>query len=229
MNIELTLDEARVIGALMEKATTTPNQYPLSLNALTNACNQKSNREPVLSLDEVSVQDIVDELIQRHLVSSKSEFGSRVAKYRHRFLNSEFGFRFTEQEAGVICVLLLRGPQTPGELRTRTNRLCEFRDGREVEETLKQLMAYDEGPFVTKLPRESGRRDSCYAHLFSGEVELPTPTAPMSSSREAVTSGSERLDRLEEAVGELRREVEDAKRELEDIKRRLEQPNPGSG
>lgn len=222
MNIELGLDEARVIGALMEKATTTPNQYPLSLNTLTNACNQKSNREPVLSLDEVRVQDIVDELIQRHLVSSKSEFGSRVAKYRHRFLNSEFGFRFTAQEAGVICVLLLRGPQTPGELRTRTNRLCEFRDGREVEATLKQLMGYDEGPFVTQLPRERGRRDSCYAHLFSGEVELPAPTAPMSSSREAVTSGSERFDRLEEAVGELRREVED-------IGRRLEQLTPGSG
>ena len=236
MNVELTAEEARVIGALMEKAITTPNQYPLSLNALTNACNQKSNRDPVTSTDEQSVQEVVDELISRHLVSAKSGFGSRVAKWGHRFFNSEFGFRFTDQEAGVVCMLLLRGPQTPGELRTRTHRLCEFSDVGEIDATLRQLMAYEEGPFVTKLPRESGRREARYAHLFSGEVEVPTPTAPMSFSRQVAPPGdvggnvgSERLDRLEEAVGGLRRELEDAKQELEDVKQALQRRELGSG
>lgn len=211
MNVELTLNEARVIGSLMEKEITTPNQYPLSLNALVNACNQKSNRDPVMSLDESTVQDIVEDLISRHLVSAKSGFGSRVAKYRHRFFNSEFGFRFTAQEAAVVCMLLLRGPQTPGELRTRTNRLCSFTDVREVEATLDQLMQYDEGPFVTKLPRERGRRESRYAHLFSGEVQV---SAPAQEAAEATSTGKGRLDRLEEDVLALRREVEEMKEKL---------------
>jgi uncharacterized protein YceH (UPF0502 family) len=214
LNVELTENEARVIGALMEKAVTTPNQYPLSLNALTNACNQKSNREPVLSLDEETVQETVDELISRHLVSAKSGFGSRVAKYRHRFFNSEFGFRFTDQDAAVVCVLLLRGPQTPGELRSRTERLCEFDDVRGVEETLRRLMDYEEGPFVMKLARERGRRESRYAHLFSGE---PAPVSTREPSDHAATpqrSRDQRLERLEEEVGALRRELEDIRRAL---------------
>jgi len=215
VDIDLTLYEARIIGSLMEKETTTPDQYPLSLNALINACNQKSNREPVLELDETIVQQTVDELIKKHLVSEKSGFGSRVTKYQHRFCNTQFGpLQFSEQERGIICVLLLRGPQTPGELRTRTQRLCKFRDVDEVEATLKQLMARDDGPFVSRLPREAGRRESRYAHLFSGDVqtqegsESPSPAVGLSNSEH------ERLDQLEQRVDELYEEIEQLKRKL---------------
>ena len=173
MDVTLTLYEARVIGCLIEKEITTPDQYPLSLNALVNACNQKSNREPVLALDESTVQQTVDELIKKRLVLDKSGFGSRVVKYQHRFCNSEFGkLKLSPQELGVICVLLLRGPQTPGELRSRTNRLCRFSDVHEVESTLVQLMERDDGPFVVRLPQEAGRRESRYAQLFCGEVTI---------------------------------------------------------
>ena len=155
VDICLTPFEARVIGCLIEKHRTTPEHYPLSLNALTNACNQKSNRDPVLELDEATVQDTIDALIRKHYVSEKSGFGSRVTKYQHRFCNTEFGaLKFSEQELGIVCVLLLRGPQTPGELRTRTERLCRFLDIHEVESTLDRLMQRDDGPFVMKLPRE---------------------------------------------------------------------------
>ena len=132
MNIEFSPNEARVIGCLIEKEITTPDQYPLSLNALTNACNQKTNREPVLELRETVVQQAVDSLMKKYMVSDKSAgYGGRVTKYRHRFCNTEFGpLKFSKQELGIICVLLLRGPQTPGELRSRTNRLCEFADAR---------------------------------------------------------------------------------------------------
>ncbi|HEY3850927.1 MAG TPA: YceH family protein, partial [Steroidobacteraceae bacterium] len=126
MNIEFTPNEARVIGCLIEKEITTPDQYPLSLNALTNACNQKTNREPVLELSEPEVQQTLDSLMKKYMVSDKSAgYGGRVTKYRHRFCNTEFGpLKFSAQELGTLCVMLLRGPQTPGELRTRTNRLC---------------------------------------------------------------------------------------------------------
>ncbi len=170
MNIEFSAIEARVIGCLIEKEITTPDQYPLSLNALTNACNQKTNREPVLELSEAVVQQAVDSLMKKYLVSDKSAgYGGRVTKYKHRFCNTEFGsLKFSKQELGIICVLLLRGPQTPGELRARTNRLCEFADAEAVEATLKGLMSREDGPFIARLPRAAGARESRYAHLFSG-------------------------------------------------------------
>ena len=175
MNIEFTPNEARVIGCLIEKEITTPDQYPLSLNALTNACNQKTNREPVLELSEVLVQQSVDSLLmlRKYMVSDKSAgYGGRVTKYKHRFCNTEFGsLKFSKQELGIICVLLLRGPQTPGELRVRTNRLCEFDDAAHVETTLKNLMSREDGPFIARLPQAAGARDSRYAHLFSGLIE----------------------------------------------------------
>ena len=134
MNIHLSAVEARVIGCLIEKAITTPDQYPLSLNALTNACNQKSNRDPVLDLDERTVQETVDALAKKHLVLEKSGFGSRVPKYQHRFCNTGFGsLEFSPQETAILCELLLRGPQTPGELRTRASRMAEMREVSEVE------------------------------------------------------------------------------------------------
>ena len=215
MDIELSPLEARVIGCLIEKEVSTPEHYPLSLNALTNACNQKSNREPVMSLSESEVQQAVDELIKKHLVSEKSGFGSRVVKYQHRFFNSEFGgTRFNAEQMGVVSELLLRGPQTPGELRSRTARLCKFSDVSEVEQVLNELMRHDEGPFVARLPREPGRRESRYAQLFCGEVEA-AEAEPVTAAVESVSaSDRERIEQLEETVAQLRRELDELKQQL---------------
>ena len=216
MDIELTAYEARVIGALIEKEITTPDQYPLSLNALVNACNQKSNREPVMELDEALVQDIVDGLVKKHLVSEKTAFGSRVTKYRHRFCNSEFGsLTLSPQELGVLCVMLLRGAQTPGELRSRTNRLCHFDDMREVEATLDQLMRRDDGPFVARLPREPGKRESRYAQLFSEEPPLPESFAEHATPAAGALADEDRLGRLERQVDELVREIGQLRERIE--------------
>ncbi len=209
MDIDLSPYEARVIGCLIEKEITTPEQYPLSLNALTNACNQKSNRDPVLDLDEASVQQTVDGLAKKRLVMEKSGFGSRVAKYRHRFCNTEFGsLQLSPQERGIICVLLLRGAQTPGELRTRTQRLCEFSDVQEVEAVLEQLMARDDGPLVRRLPREAGKREARYRHCFSTALEELDNPAPAAGAQTPESPDSERLDQLEQRVNELQTEIE---------------------
>ena len=212
MDIDLTPYEARVIGCLIEKEITTPEQYPLSLNALTNACNQKSNRDPVLDLDEASVQQTVDALSKRHLVMEKSGFGSRVAKYRHRFCNTEFGsLQFSPQERGIICVLLLRGAQTPGELRTRTQRLCEFSDVQEVEAVLEQLMARDDGPLVVRLPREAGKREARYRHCFSAATQELDNPAPSADTQAPESPDSARLDQLEQQVNALQTEIQQLK------------------
>jgi len=213
----LTLHEARVIGALIEKQITSPDQYPLSLNALVNACNQKSNRDPVLALDEATVQETVEGLAKRYLVSAKEGFGGRVTKYQQRFCNAGFGgLTFSEQELGIVCVLLLRGPQTPGELRTRTNRLCQFSGLDAVESTLRGLMERKDGPFVARLPREPGKREARYMHLFSGEAPPEATALPEPRAVPGVASPrSDRLDRLERSVRELRQEIEDFKNELE--------------
>ncbi len=208
MKILLTPHEARVIGVLMEKEITTPDQYPLSLNALTNACNQKSNRDPVMDLSEAVVQETVDGLVKRYLVSRASGFGNRVTKFQHRFCNTEFGeLKLSKQEVGIVCELLLRGPQTPGELRTHAERLCGFGDVSEVEDALAKLMAREE-PFIVKLAREPGRRESRYAHLFFGEIPLadlaPATEPPV---RSAVTGG-DRIAHLEQAVADLTEEVQ---------------------
>lgn len=214
VDITLTLYEGRVIGCLIEKEITTPEQYPLSLNALTNACNQKSSREPVLELDEATVQQTLDDLVKKRMVLEKSGFGSRVRKYQHRFCNTEFGsLKFSPQELGIVCVLLLRGPQTPGELRTHTSRLCEFADMQEVESALASLRERSDGPFVVKLPREPGKRESRWAHLFSGEVQMPEVSAGI----ETAAPGADRLDRLEQQIGELRDEVGQLRRRLEQL------------
>jgi hypothetical protein len=216
VEIHLTPYEARVIGCLLEKQRTTPEQYPLSLNALTNACNQKSSRDPVMELDESTVQDTVDALMKCHYVTDKSGFGSRVTKYQHRFCNTEFGtLKFSDQETGIICVLLLRGPQTPGELRTRTERMCKFHDVHEVEKTLERLMQRDDGPFVAKLPREPGKRESRFAHLFCGEPEMHQDTAPAVAAAAGPAAATERLDQLEQIVGRLQDEVAELRLRLD--------------
>jgi uncharacterized protein YceH (UPF0502 family) len=212
MNIEFSATEARVIGCLIEKEITTPDQYPLSLNALTNACNQKTNRDPVLELTEAVVQQSVDTLMRKHMVSDKSAgYGGRVTKYKHRFCNTEFGsLKFSKQELGIICVLLLRGPQTPGELRSRTNRLCEFADAGEVESALKGLMERADGPFIARLPRAAGARESRYAHLFSGVIEsVPETADPVDPAVAGMTATlSQRLALLEDRVAEMRSELD---------------------
>jgi len=208
--------EARVIGCLIEKQITTPDQYPLSLNALVNACNQKSNRDPVLELDEREVQAVVDGLMKRQLVLEKSGFGSRVPKYQHLFCNTQFGsLRFSSQGTAIVCELLLRGPQTPGELRTHAARLAPFGDVSDVETELEELMTRPDGPFVAKLPREPGRRESRYMHLFSGEappVETVPPTTAARVPAADAVSLAERVAALESALAELRREVEELRR-----------------
>ena len=215
MNIEFSAIEARVIGCLIEKEITTPDQYTLSLNALTNACNQKTNREPVLELTEAAVQHAVDALMKKYMVSDKSAgYGGRVTKYKHRFCNTEFGsLKFSKQELGIICVLLLRGPQTPGELRSRTNRLCEFADAQEVEATLTGLMTREDGPFVARLERAAGTRESRHAHLFSGMIESvdeAEATVDLSLDGPAASAGtlSGRIARLEDLVEQLRRDLD---------------------
>lgn len=218
MDIRLTPYEARVIGCLIEKHRTTPEHYPLSLNALTNACNQKSNRDPVLELDEATVQDTIDALMKKCYVSEKSGFGSRVSKYQHRFCNTEFGtLKFSEQELGIVCVLLLRGPQTPGELRTRTERLCKFQDSREVESILDQLTQRDDGPFVVKLPREPGKRDARFAHLFGGEIEMSEVAVPVDAMSARPGTDSDRMEQLEQMLNQLREEMATLKTRLDRI------------
>ncbi|MGI9945735.1 YceH family protein [Vibrio hyugaensis] len=215
MKVELTAIEARVIGCLIEKEVTTPDQYPLSLNALTNACNQKSNREPVMSLSEADVLDAVDALIERRLVSDESSFNSRVSKYQHRFCNTEFGdLQLSAQEKGMVCCMLLRGAQTPGEIRTRTNRLATFNDVKEVENVLELLASEERGPLVVKLPREAGKRESRYMHLFCGEVDMSELAVAASAPSSA---GSERVAQLEQEVAQLREELEALKAQVESL------------
>jgi uncharacterized protein YceH (UPF0502 family) len=170
--ITLSADQCRIIGVMLEKEITTPEQYPLSLNGITLGCNQKSNREPVTNFSESDVQNLVDELVEMNQLMVDRKASVRVNKYFHRFCDTEFGhLKFTRQQKAIICVLLLRGPQTPGELRTRTNRLAEFTDVSEVETTLHQLQNLNNKTLVKKLTREPGKRDSRYVHLLSDTNE----------------------------------------------------------
>lgn len=207
MNLELSLHETRLIGCLIEKEITTPEQYPLSLNALTNACNQKSNRDPVLHLDEAAVQQLVDQLIKKRLLSEQSGYGSRVPKFQHLFCNTNFGtLKFSPQELAIVCELFLRGPQTPGELRGRASRLCRFGDVSEVEAVLMGLAAREDGPYAVRLAREPGKRESRYAHLFSGEitaVDLAQTRETSADQVQKTNSVDERIDQLERRVAEL--------------------------
>ncbi len=218
MSVELTALEARIVGCLIEKQITTPDQYPLSLNALTNACNQKSNRDPVLELDEREVQAAVDGLMRRQLVMERSGFGSRVPKFQHLFCNTEYGsLKFSPAQTAIVCELLLRGPQTPGELRTHGARMAPIRDVTEVETALEDLMTRPDGPFVAKLAREPGRRESRYMHLFSGEAPPSLASADEPARTLAGGGGAstaERIAALEATVAELRQEIEALKARL---------------
>jgi uncharacterized protein YceH (UPF0502 family) len=205
MKYELSAKEARVIGCMLEKQVTTPDQYPLSLNAITLACNQKTNREPVMDLAENEVQQVLDLLLKKHFLRTLSGFGNRVVKYEQRFCNSEFGqLKLSAAELAVIATLLLRGAQTPGELRTRTNRMHEFNDVTEVEQVLAQLSAREDGPFVVRLAREPGKRESRFMHLFSGQID----EAPAEASTANGSDLHERVSTLENEVVQLKQQVQ---------------------
>jgi uncharacterized protein YceH (UPF0502 family) len=213
VNIHLSPVEARVLGALVEKEVTTPEYYPLSLNALLNACNQKSNREPITNLDEDAVRRALHSLDQLGLARSAATDG-RVPKFEHRLQEA---FNFYRHEIALLCVLLLRGPQTPGELRTRCERLYQFDDLSAVHSALNLLMKRDP-PLVTVLPRPPGTKEARYAHLLSGDVqetpaqsssaELSTPESP------AGALGLDRIARLEDEVAAIRNELADLKNQL---------------
>lgn len=208
MKYQLSGTEARVIGCLLEKQITTPEQYPLSLNAVTMACNQKTNREPVMNLSEHDVQDILDALVKRHYLRTVSGFGNRVTKYEQRFCNSEFGdLKLSPAEVAIVATLLLRGAQTPGELRSRASRMHEFRDVQEVEATLEGLASREDGPYVLRLAREPGKRESRYRHLFNDETDA-SEIAFVADSKESDASLAARVDALENEVAGLKQRLD---------------------
>jgi hypothetical protein len=216
MDIRLTDTEARVLGALIEKDITTPDYYPLSLNALVNACNQKNNREPVMTLDEEQVRAALSGLQSQRLAGPARGADSRVTKYEHRIQEV---FNFTRPETAVLCVLLLRGPQTPGELRGRTERMFQFEHLDDVQSALQRLI--DRDPSLVKmLPRQPGTKESRYAHLLCGEIDVqnlePARLTP------SVTSDNQRLARLEEEVAALHNELDAIKQQLAEFRKQFE-------
>lgn len=215
MPLNLTANEGRVIGCLMEKSVITPDQCPLTLNALTNACNQKSGRNPVMSLQQGVVQRTARDLETKHLLRVEENFKSRVEKYIQRFCNTRFSdYQFDPPQFAIVCLLLLRGPQTPGELKAHSGRLHTFADNAAVVQALTGLTERQGEPLVVKLPRTPGRKDAEYMHLFSGPVDLqahaaePRPaTATRSPERAGVTELEQRVTRLETEVAELREQL----------------------
>lgn len=220
MLISLTPLQARIIGVLLEKESTTPEQYPLSLNSLTLGCNQKSNREPVLNLSEQEVQQGLDELNDKKCIFTITTSGSRVAKYKHRFCNTEFSsLQFSEQQRALICVMLLRGPQTPGELRTRTQRLADFSNVEQVEGCLVALQDLNGEQLVTKLAREPGKRESRYAQLFCGEEGLQISSSDFNQQDERSVHNQPALN---VRVAELENQVSEMKNQLEELRQLVE-------
>ena len=201
--------EVRVLGALIEKEITTPDYYPLSLNALMTACNQSSNRDPVVDYDESTVADAAERLREKKLVHRFDRGESRVIKYRHVAYET---MNMGRPAIAVICVLMLRGPQTVGEIRTRSNRLYDFTSLQDVEMTLESLSSR-ENPLVVRLPRQAGQKEVRYAHLLSGEVKLPEPEYQPAPERQE--PAFERIEKLE-------REVEDLKRQFEQFRKQFE-------
>jgi uncharacterized protein len=207
--------ECRVLGALIEKDITTPDYYPLSLNALVNACNQKNNRDPVMNLDESAVREALHGLQENRLAGPAGGADSRVPKYEHRIQEV---FNFTRAETAVMDVLLLRGPQTPGELRGRGERMYRFEELSDVQSTLQKLMSR-EPPLVKMLPRQPGTKEARFAHLLAGDVEGFTVLPEAASAR---TGDDDRLAQVESEVAELRRELADLKQQMESFKRQFE-------
>lgn len=221
MNIVLNEAECRVLGALVEKEATTPEYYPLSLNALVNACNQKSNRDPVMNLDEAEVREALHSLDGQSLVRSVSPADSRVTKYEHRLQEA---FNFYRHETAILCLLLLRGPQTPGELRSRSERMHSFDDLTAVQLSLQHLMKR-EPPLVKPLPRQPGTKETRYAHLLSGDVLQAEPesrasAAPAASAEHALDG--DRVRKLEEEIAVLKNEIAELKEQFAQFRKQFE-------
>jgi uncharacterized protein len=211
VDIRLTPIEARIVGCLIEKSVVTPEQYPLSLNALVNACNQKSSREPVMALEQNAVQRAVGELAAKRLVLVEN-FGSRVDKYRQRMCGTQFSeIESSPAELAVLCLLLLRGPQTPGEIKAHSGRLHEFASPAEVEAALESLLARSGGPLVARLPREPRRKDHAYSHLFGDPVESVAREVPIADEiaprSDALAELTERVERLERELAALKQSL----------------------
>jgi uncharacterized protein YceH (UPF0502 family) len=218
MELRLTATEVRVLGSLIEKDITTPEYYPLSLNALVNACNQKSNRDPVMQLDEDAVRDALEGLQQQRMAGPARGADSRVTKYEQRLQEV---FNFTRPEIAVLCVLLLRGPQTPGELRGRAERLHRFEALEDVQSALQKLMQR-EPPLAKILPRQPGTKESRYAHLLAGDVVVVEESSQVVAPVGPNTADAERVARLEEEVAALRREFSEIKDQLERFRKQFE-------
>ncbi len=220
--MNLTAIEARVLGSLIEKDITTPDYYPLSLNALVNACNQKNNRDPVMTLDESAVRDALSSLQEKRMAGPASGADSRVTKYEHRLQEL---FNFDRREIAVACVLLLRGAQTPGELRGRTDRMYRFDALEDVVSTLDRLAQRDPS-LVRMLPRQPGTKESRYMHLFSGEppehlMQVSVSRAPSPDTPDGSPS-SDRLSALEQEVSRLRAELTEVQQQLADFRKQFE-------
>jgi uncharacterized protein YceH (UPF0502 family) len=218
VDIILTDVEARVLGSLVEKGVATPDYYPLSLNALVNACNQKSNRDPVMNLDEDSVREALRALDKDGLAGPADSFDGRVTKYEHRLQEA---YNFDRRETAILCVLLLRGPQTPGELRSRSERMHSFDDLAEVESTLQRLMKR-EPPLAKILPRQPGTKEARYAHLLSGDdVEVIQPEANAETPPRNA-GNPERIAQLEREVLQLKNEIANLKQEFGAFRKQFE-------
>jgi uncharacterized protein YceH (UPF0502 family) len=209
--------ETRVLGALIEKGLTTPEYYPLSLNALVNACNQKSNRDPVMNVDETAVAQALRALDKEGLAGPADSMDNRVTKYEHRLQEA---FNFDRREIAILCVLLLRGPQTPGELRGRAERMHPFEDLGQVQSTLRRL-AQREQPLVKVLPRQSGTKEARYAHLLSGDVHTPAPEARDVPAKTGA-GNDERIALLEDKLAGLQNDVSDLKQQLAAFRKQFE-------
>ena len=218
MELSLTENEVRVLGSLIEKDITTPEYYPLSLNALVNACNQKSNRDPVMQLGEDAVRDALAALQERRMAGPAGGADSRVTKYEHRLQEV---FNFTRPEIAVLCVLLLRGPQTPGELRGRTERMHHFEALDDVQSVLQKLAQRDP-TLVKMLPRQPGTKESRWVHLMAGDVAIAESQQSAAAAVDRTSGDGERITRLEEEVAALRREVGEIKDQLERFRKQFE-------
>ncbi|MDH3337515.1 MAG: DUF480 domain-containing protein [Gammaproteobacteria bacterium] len=212
--------EARIVGCLIEKSIVTPDQYPLTLNALTSACNQKSGRNPVMALKQGEVQHAIRDLEAKHLVRTEENFKSRTEKYTQRFCNTRYSnLQFDPPQLAIVCLLLLRGPQTPGELRSRSGRLHTFAEPAEVLQALTSLIDREGGPLLVKLPRTPGRKDSEYMHLFSGPVDVAARVSHVQTARSAGSSDRVSVRELAERVAQLETDVAEIKGVVERLRK----------
>ena len=215
MSLNLNANESRVIGCLIEKSIATPDQYPLTLNALTNACNQKSGRDPVMSMEQGAVQRTVRDLETNHMVSTDENFKSRVEKYSQRFCNTRYSeYQFDPPQLAIVCLLLLRGPQTPGELRARSGRLFTFPDNAAVVDAVNGLIEREGEPLAVQLPRTPGRKDAEYMHLFCGPVDVDAHTSQAQAARAEGLSDRVSTSDLADRVSKLEEELAAIKEQL---------------